>query len=1239
MADGAYNRRDIPRELRRLLDSTDRGIEQLYHLAGRGAAASASPMVDDDARAAVPRTRRRREWMEQQQQQQQQQPAARGVEVVVVEPPRRHVYAERHRSAAVPSASTRVRGTHASSFSRHHHDTDDTYSATSDSGDDERGSAEEEGQHVGTTDNYTDAAAAAARHRERRPHRGAAAHTDRPRRDGGHAPPPGPRPGDHPRDSPHSCTPHRTLDLSAGTAFSSPASLAQPPSRGPHRADLHPPPSALYSTGSTPPPPWRQRQQRGGTLASPFSAASASALHNSYTASSSSSPTAGAAAEAAAAEAAAYRAHVAAQQSTQRPHSGMTSRERRRRTVEAAQAGPVASPFTSPGSAQSRSRDVSVHHSGRGDVVTNGGAAESASSGMLSRFGRRWGGVFQDMLTDVTPPPPPPPQQQQQQQQQRQQWQQQTSPPSRSASSAASVGDGGYTTGHRDGAGDTHAPYTRASAKANPVSTETMAVAAVSVDARLGAQLQAELQAREEAMLQLRMDHARELAEVRQAAVHERTDAARRTADEVAASCAVKQQLLQSSLQTERERVAESEEQLRLARREAAQRKLDLEDTTHALTTLQARYAALTSARDEEAAQASRWRAQAEAAAATAAQLESQVKVWKAREVDWQAREAQLQQHALAAEERREQQETAAQTALAQVEAEFTNTSHSYQDVLAEATRRMSHLEKAHRRYKLLKDANAALKAECEQLVDSAGQRARDAEVELASARAEVAELRQQLRQRDSVAEQQTTAHQEMLADYKRRLELQEASAADQARTLQQHVDTANHTVELLRAQVEGLKHTVLEEQAQHQQAQMSAAQAELQWKEAQHEQQRSAAAYKVRTEDTIAQLKRQLREKDAKMQALAANAAEPVERLRRQLDDERGRRARLEEEFRGYKKKAKEAEEQAASEMRREQLRTAVLPTPAAAAVPSPPLRRTRSATATPSPPSSATAPRRGGSGGAAPAWATRADGVSLPIVQVSASRSHGSRVSRPGGARAPAAGAAAVHGAASEDDDDDSEGGSGRRRTRTAVVPRRTPSPAGAVSAERDTTHVRRSVSPPHADATTTPVAAPDASAISPNATVESISGILAASPSTANLIPSVPETEARVARPWAANVPAPITGAVATTDPESAAATRAYAGAGVQAHEQRMSAFHVSASEVLRRIAGSREEFLLQCAAIVKNTAAAATAAGHRGAPRRSRRVVDVSEGDEGAAAAAEPAESETEHSNTSSDDGRR
>ena len=72
---------------------------------------------------------------------------------------------------------------------------------------------------------------------------------------------------------------------------------------------------------------------------------------------------------------------------------------------------------------------------------------------------------------------------------------------------------------------------------------------------------------------------------------------------------------------------------------------------------------------------------------------------------------------------------------------------------------------------------------------------------------------------------------------------------------------------------------------------------------------------------ETIAALKRQLSEKDKKLEQLVAASGE-VQKWRKQLEEERGKRAAVEEQLSSLRHKAREAEESSMLEVRKEQLR-----------------------------------------------------------------------------------------------------------------------------------------------------------------------------------------------------------------------------------------------------------------------------------------------------------------------------
>lgn len=1302
MSSKTYNAADIPRELQRLIDRTDRGIEQLYQLAGHSAALTAEKKIRT-RRPAPPATR-------------SEARATRDAYYYTdptVETEKEYGARGRSHNASRPPPPQQQQ------------------SLSSSASDEEEVQEDEEGSSV--VDAY-------GRGPYRSLFRGAYApdeeeelsnkqrhhhHHHHPQRRHPSRSTVDPLHSQHASFSPAS-TPYRTVHYAADTPFSSPASLKKPPRVS--QPNLPSPSSFLSSSLASGGgfgqqlPPWRQRQQHH------YEDQRTSAQNSSFFTAYGGSPSS-------AGDSAAYRTHLAAQQSTQRPAThfsggsagAATSRERGRsrsplfpvvgddsaNTAATESNSGLHDDLDAPAHTHRRpqqQRTQQQRHEHNSEVFvsapemrTGGGPGSAndtsaASAGMRSQFGRRWGTVFEEMLTEAPPPGAA----------------RAKAVRRKAAATQAAARDDSDSAHNTSGEDEESEPEKKVEAQvpSRAATSSTIHAAAEALaatarhrtpprtslntsgvvmpaptttnaallnspsqsmhystaDARIVEQLRAELRAKEEAMLQLRMNHAKEIAEVRQSFTLERAATAKHTADELSTTYGIQQQVLQASLQTERERVAEAEEQLRLTRRESAQRRLDFDDATHALTALQHKHTTLSTAHQELIAQSAQWRADLEKSTATVRQLEAQEKVWKAKEVDWVTKDRQLQQRAEAAEARVAQQESSAQEVLTQVEAEFTQTSQSYQDLLTEATKRMAYLEKSHRKYKLLKELHAALTAEHTQLIETTVQARQRQEHEVSSVRAEVQELRQQLHQRDSASQEASESYQETLRDYKRRLELQEASAAERTKTLQQHVDTANHTIDLLRSQLEGVKQELVAEQGRSQQQQMEAAQAQLQAKEALADQQRSAAAYKLRTDDVMSQQKRQLREKDTKLQALAASAAEPVQRLREQLEDERGRRARLEEQLKSYKRRAKEAEEHAAAEIRREQLRTALL-TPSASTA-SGPLRLLRSATATPSVRSTST-PRPTVAGvSAASTVAAGGEGVAAESGRrTTAKASTAAREERP-----PAA--AVVLGTVKKDD----------------AAPRisaRSPTETHARNGERGRSHT-------HGSTPAAPAAVAGAEknvfAVSPNATVQSLSGISRSSPYTSTLLGDgdleravaattsadggvkgseehrsrgrrtpahLPSAEAgdgedgdddpvSPALPWYAQRPprqrsreevdvSGVAAATAAAPPAPATAetglatTQVYADADAEAHEQRMRTFHSSALEVMRRFAGSRSEALARCADIVKQTAA------------ERRRVtlpspsLDDEEGDgrRGTAAAARAAAAATEASGSDSE----
>lgn len=434
--------------------------------------------------------------------------------------------------------------------------------------------------------------------------------------------------------------------------------------------------------------------------------------------------------------------------------------------------------------------------------------------------------------------------------------------------------------------------------------------------------LKDELRDKEAAMLNLRLTHAAEVADLRQAAAQARTEAGKEVTEQLAGSYAVKEGVLQSAVETERQRVADAHAEVRSLTHDLAEARRNLLESETEVARLrraeEERREAAANVKELQKELAQRKDADAQSGATTAS-LQADL---RQKEVAMADLSHQLQDMG----DRLQRSQHDAQETLRKLEAEFNITTSSYQELLSEATKRVDYLEKVQRKYRALKDSHVSVSKERDFLKEQLQRQSQDCEAQCQVLREEVAAVREELATSQKTISELSVTHDTAVETLKRLSDAQKASTQEQSQSLQRQVETSQHTIQLLRTQIESLQQEVSEEQAHGQELAMRMAEKELQLQQSLQHQQKSAASYKVQSEGTIASLKRQLREKDAQLKALAASHNEPLQRLRTQLEDERGRRAQLEHQFNLYKRKAKEAEENALREVRREQLRMSEL-------------------------------------------------------------------------------------------------------------------------------------------------------------------------------------------------------------------------------------------------------------------------------------------------------------------------
>lgn len=260
------------------------------------------------------------------------------------------------------------------------------------------------------------------------------------------------------------------------------------------------------------------------------------------------------------------------------------------------------------------------------------------------------------------------------------------------------------------------------------------------------------------------------------------------------------------------------------------------------------------------------------------------------------------------------EKETMTETARSEMrnlDQEFTTTIASYKELLEEASKKMDSLKRIARRHKTLKKTmetkEQEWKEEKEKELEEERKKWQERVHEMAEAHATAA----------AAAATSVATHQSQVEQLEQHVAHHEQELT-MARAREQE---AVKQAQALREDVELLQHKLEEQEKSFRDATTAAAAKEIEWQAALTEKTAELHAKQRIADDTITALKRQLKEKDQKLCLLAASSNEPIQRLRGQLEEERKRRVQVEGQLSSLRRRAKEAEEKAAREMRKELL------------------------------------------------------------------------------------------------------------------------------------------------------------------------------------------------------------------------------------------------------------------------------------------------------------------------------
>ncbi|KEG12252.1 BRCT domain-containing protein [Trypanosoma grayi] len=443
-------------------------------------------------------------------------------------------------------------------------------------------------------------------------------------------------------------------------------------------------------------------------------------------------------------------------------------------------------------------------------------------------------------------------------------------------------------------------------------------------------QLRKQEASHQEKLSQLRVEHNSEIAQLRRDALEARQKAEDEISSQIMASFNVKQKLLRAEMESERARADEAHQMMGESQKTIERLRKELEAGVGSNLELQERMKAKEKQITELRETLSNTRKQLATREEELAKHSGELGESKRREKLVTVREQEALDLVKRLESQLREQQERSREELRRLEAEFHSTTTSYQQLIGEATEKLAALERVERKYRALKEQHRQQKQQQEALASkmaSVQEEKRQLVERIDGLHQDVEALRLQLARKEHEMREERASHHQIVEGITKRLEDEGDNTSREKEELQKAVRHAEECVLRLQREVEGLTHQLHEEQAHSKELLVKLEQSALRHQEDLTSARRAASTYQQQSEGVLSSLKRQLREKDAKLEALATTASEPIQRLRSQLEDERSRRANLEEQFNRYKQKAKAAEEAALREIRREQHRATSAP------------------------------------------------------------------------------------------------------------------------------------------------------------------------------------------------------------------------------------------------------------------------------------------------------------------------
>ncbi|CUG65590.1 Hypothetical protein, putative [Bodo saltans] len=273
-------------------------------------------------------------------------------------------------------------------------------------------------------------------------------------------------------------------------------------------------------------------------------------------------------------------------------------------------------------------------------------------------------------------------------------------------------------------------------------------------------------------------------------------------------------------------------------------------------------------------------------------------------------------------EEEQRLQELTTKDQMRKIEKEFTETNLQFEMLLNEASETKQKYERLKSKYKTMKDSAVLKEKELESALQHSNILAKDLASELESYQEQLRDAQAALARKEYEIRNERSSHEAVLQEIQHDREKSDESYRERLEDKSREVRDLDNLVTRLQSERNdiGQRTRRIESELDAQREASVLLQDDLQRLKGQHESE--IASLLERHADAITTLKRKLSEKDRHIEQLIPTANESLQKVRKQLEDERSKRAALEQQIEQLRRLAKTAEETSRRELQKEQRR-----------------------------------------------------------------------------------------------------------------------------------------------------------------------------------------------------------------------------------------------------------------------------------------------------------------------------